>query len=75
MGFPVWQLPLAERLAVHEFLPAARAQLRDLANGYEPASADDLRSHLLALTGRKDVAEAGVLRWRTARMEAGLDVV
>ena len=71
----MWQLPAADRLALLDFLPAARAQHRDLANGFTPSEADDLRAHLLALTGRRDAAEAAVLAWREARMEAGMDVV
>jgi hypothetical protein len=69
----VWELTLAERAAVHAHAPALRAQARELANGFAPGTADDLRAHLLALTGSSDIAEAGVLRWREARTEAGQD--
>lgn len=74
-GFPVWTLPAADRLALLDLLPAARAQLAEVANGFSPASADGLRAHVLALTGRREAAEAAVLAWREARLEAGLDVV
>lgn len=72
MGFPVWKLPAAERLAVLDLVPAVRAQLREVSNGFAPGSADDLRAHVEAMTGRRDAAEAAVLAWREARVEAGM---
>ena len=74
-GFPVWTMPPADRLALLDFLPAALAQKRELANGFDPRTADALRSHVLAITGDNAWAESAVLAWREARLEAGLDVV
>jgi len=44
---------------------------REIANGFNPSSGDDIEHHVLLTTGSKAMAEAARLAWQTAQAMAG----
>lgn len=73
-GFPIHELPAADRRALLDYLPAARAMKRELANGFKPATSEDIERHVLAITGSEEEAQAAVLAWRTYQVEHEIPV-
>lgn len=71
-GFPIHSLPPTERHALLHYLPAAIAQQREIANGYEPHSRESVEAHVFALTGSAAAADAAGCAWMAARQAADM---
>ena len=73
-GFPIHDLPAVDRLAMLDYLPAAKAISRELANGFKPTTSDDIWDHVLDKTGDEKVADEAKLAWQMQEVLTGRDV-